>query len=124
LASQRGMKENTRQCFNTGGAAPYGYRKRLLPNPSRRMAERGRHKVLLETDPERAPRVGRQKNPHELKVALSCWFLFRGRDRALHVDDNVPRARAKVKRSEPRRAQASAALFDGRTIEWIVRGPR
>jgi DNA invertase Pin-like site-specific DNA recombinase len=55
--SQRGMKENTRQGFNTGGAAPYGYRKRFLLNPSRTMAERGRHKVLLEPDPERAPTV-------------------------------------------------------------------
>jgi len=27
--SRRGMEENTRQGFNTGGVAPYGYRKVL-----------------------------------------------------------------------------------------------
>ncbi len=57
--SRRGMEENTRQGFNTGGVAPYGYRKRHLPHPSKTMAERGHRKVLLEPDPETAPVVGR-----------------------------------------------------------------
>ena len=39
--SRRGMEENTRQGFNTGGVAPYGYRKRFLPHPARSMADRG-----------------------------------------------------------------------------------
>lgn len=57
--SRRGMEENTRQGFNTGGVAPYGYRKRYLPHPSKTMAERGHRKVLLEPDPETAPVVQR-----------------------------------------------------------------
>jgi site-specific DNA recombinase len=57
--SRRGMEENTRQGFNTGGVAPYGYRKRYLPHPSKTMAERGHRKVLLEPDPETAPVVER-----------------------------------------------------------------
>jgi len=57
--SRRGMEENTRQGFNTGGIAPYGYRKRYLPHPSKTMAERGHRKVLLEPDPEQAPLVER-----------------------------------------------------------------
>jgi site-specific DNA recombinase len=48
--SRRGMEENTRQGFNTGGVAPHGYRKRLLPHPARSMADRGKHKVVLEPD--------------------------------------------------------------------------
>ena len=57
--SRRGMEENTRQGFNTGGVAPYGYRKRYLPHPSKTMAERGHRKVLLEPGPETAPVVER-----------------------------------------------------------------
>jgi site-specific DNA recombinase len=57
--SRRGMEENTRQGFNTGGVAPYGYRKRLLPHPARSMADRGKHKVVLEPDPEQGPVVKR-----------------------------------------------------------------
>ena len=57
--SRRGMEENTRQGFNTGGVAPYGYRKRYLPHPSKTMAERGHRKILLEPDPETAPVVAR-----------------------------------------------------------------
>jgi site-specific DNA recombinase len=57
--SRRGMEENTRQGFNTGGIAPYGYRKRFLPHPARSMADRGKHKVVLEPDPEQAPVVER-----------------------------------------------------------------
>jgi site-specific DNA recombinase len=57
--SRRGMEENTRQGFNTGGIAPYGYRKRFLPHPGRSMADRGKHKVVLEPDPEQAPVVER-----------------------------------------------------------------
>ena len=53
--SQRGMKENTRQGFNTGGAAPYGYRKRLLPNPSRTMAERADTKCSWSLIPSGLP---------------------------------------------------------------------
>ena len=52
--SRRGMEENTRQGFNTGGIAPYGYRKRFLPHPARSMADRGKHKVVLEPDSEQA----------------------------------------------------------------------
>ena len=52
--SRRGMEENTRQGFNTGGVAPYGYRKAYLPHPSKTMAERGFRKARLEPDPERA----------------------------------------------------------------------
>src|SRR6266511_4319456 len=50
--SRRGMEENTRQGFNTGGVAPYGYRKVYLPHPSKTMAERGFRKARLE--PERS----------------------------------------------------------------------
>jgi site-specific DNA recombinase len=57
--SRRGMEENTRQGFNTGGIAPYGYRKRYLPHPSKTMAERGHRKVLLQPDPEAASIVER-----------------------------------------------------------------
>ncbi len=57
--SRRGMEENTRQGFNTGGVAPYGYRKRYLPHPSKTMTERGARKVLLEPDPGQAPVVER-----------------------------------------------------------------
>jgi hypothetical protein len=53
------MEENIRQGFNTGGIAPYGYRKRFLPHPARSMADRGKHKVVLEPDPEQAPVVAR-----------------------------------------------------------------
>jgi len=57
--SRRGMEENTLQGFNTGGIAPYGYRKRFLIHPARSMADRGKHKVVLEPDPEQAPVVER-----------------------------------------------------------------
>ncbi len=57
--SRRGMEENTRQGFNTGGIAPYGYRKRFLPHPARSMADRGKHKVVLEPDPAQVPVVER-----------------------------------------------------------------
>jgi DNA invertase Pin-like site-specific DNA recombinase len=57
--SRRGMEENTRQGFNTGGIAPYGYRKRFLPHPSKTMTERGARKVRLEPDPGQAPVVER-----------------------------------------------------------------
>ena len=52
--SRRGMEENTRQGFNTGGVAPYGYRKVYLAHPSKTMAERGFRKARLEPDPEQA----------------------------------------------------------------------
>jgi site-specific DNA recombinase len=55
--SRRGMEENTPQGFNTGGVAPYGYRKVYLPHPSKTMAERGFRKARLEPDPEQAPVV-------------------------------------------------------------------
>jgi site-specific DNA recombinase len=55
--SRRGMEENTRQGFNTGGVAPYGYRKVYLPHPSKTMAERGFRKARLEPHPEEAPLV-------------------------------------------------------------------
>jgi site-specific DNA recombinase len=57
--SRRGMEENTRQGFNTGGIAPYGYRKRRVPHPSKTMAERGARKAFLEPDPDQAPVVAR-----------------------------------------------------------------
>ncbi len=52
--SRRGMEENTRQGFNTGGVAPYGYRKVYFPHPSKTMAERGFRKARLEPDPDQA----------------------------------------------------------------------
>jgi DNA invertase Pin-like site-specific DNA recombinase len=55
--SRRGMEENTRQGFNTGGVAPYGYRKVYLPHPSKTLAERGFRKARLEPEPEQAPIV-------------------------------------------------------------------
>ncbi|HYT78276.1 MAG TPA: recombinase family protein [Actinomycetota bacterium] len=55
--SRRGMEENTRQGFNTGGVAPYGYRKVYFPHPSKTMAERGFRKARLEPDPEQGPTV-------------------------------------------------------------------
>ena len=55
--SRLGMEENTRQGFNTGGVAPYGYRKVYLPHPSKTMAERGFRKARLEPDPDQAPIV-------------------------------------------------------------------
>ena len=64
--SRRGMEENTRQGFNTGGIAPYGYRKRFLPHPARSMAGRGKHKVVLEPDSEQAlvvERIFRSSSP-------------------------------------------------------------
>jgi site-specific DNA recombinase len=55
--SRRGMEENTRQGFNTGGVAPYGYRKVYLAHPSKTMAERGFRKARLEPHPDQAPVV-------------------------------------------------------------------
>jgi site-specific DNA recombinase len=55
--SRRGMEENTRQGFNTGGVAPYGYQKVYLPHPSKTMAQRGFRKARLEPHPEQAPIV-------------------------------------------------------------------
>jgi site-specific DNA recombinase len=85
--SRRGMEENTRQGFNTGGVAPYGYRKRLLPHPARSMADRGKHKVVLEPDPEQGPVVER----------IFREFVFgEGGIRAIASDlnrDGIPSAR-------------------------------
>lgn len=85
--SRRGMEENTRQGFNTGGIAPYGYRKRYLPHPSKTMTERGSRKVLLEPDPEQAPVVER----------IFREFVFGGRGirgiAALLNEEGVPSAR-------------------------------
>ncbi len=52
--SRRGMEENTRQGFNTGGIAPYGYGKRFLAHPAKVMADRGKRKAILEPEPDQA----------------------------------------------------------------------
>jgi site-specific DNA recombinase len=85
--SRRGMEENTRQGFNTGGIAPYGYRKRYLPHPSKTMTERGSRKVLLEPDPGQAPVIER----------IFREFVFGGRGirgiAALLNEEAIPSAR-------------------------------
>jgi hypothetical protein len=53
------MEENTRQGFNTGGIAPFGYRKHFLPHPAKTLADRGKRKALLDPDPDQAPVVER-----------------------------------------------------------------
>jgi site-specific DNA recombinase len=99
--SQRGMKENTRQGFNTGGVAPYGYRRRLLPHPSKTMAERGKHKVLLEPDPDRAPTVER----------IFAEFVFGGKGIRTIADD-LNQERVPSPRGDRWKASSICSILD------------
>ncbi len=90
--SRRGMEENTRQGFNTGGIAPH---------PAKVMADRGKRKAILEPEPDQALVVER----------IFREFVF-GRQTIRGMAEQLNREGIPSARGEPWTGAAISGILD------------